>query len=1164
MARVFISHSSRDKEPAARIMGWLHTQGFETPFLDFDKHAGIPPGADWEKTLYREIERSEAVIVIQTPNWLESKWCFAEFTQARALGKAIFPVIEAPTGDTLISPDIQALDLQKDEQGGLERLARELTQIALDAQGGFAFDPHRPPFPGLLAFQEEDAALYFGRDDDIRRLIERLNARRAHGGAKLVALLGSSGSGKSSLMRAGVIPRLKRTGRTWIVLPPMRPQRRPVDELAQCLAVACGGDADWRKLRDELNGENVGPMVSDIAHDLRTKVAANEAEILLPIDQGEELFGVAEPDQAQRFFDILNETLSDDQPFLGVMAMRSDYLGKLQSADRLKVRFEEFSLGPMPLARIPQIIEGPARVAGLRVEDGFAQQAVRDAETVDALPLLAFALRELYDRGSGDHYLSLAAYNALGDAEAKLTPLENSVRKAADDVLAEAKPSDEEMAALRDAFVPAMVRVNDQGEYVRRPAKWDNLPPKSHALLERLAKARLLIVSQQGDDRIVEVAHEALLRKWPRLRAWLDEAREFLAGKQQLEVDLRDWERASEADKADALLSGLKLHRAREWLTARPQQFSDQERAYIRASIDQAEAVQLRKLRQRRIITWASVTAAVVLACVAVFAGLQWRAAENAFQTRASEFTRFAWEDLGAKQAEVSRLTTLARQFNQNPDLFIFNPVSDTDPNAQKGHHGKLQPDSFDCSTWLTQGFRYLYCSIRSVINFEKVRSMARLNVFQDGGPHTKEVSLDDPYRFGHYNSGFLAWLDNYIVPQGLSDARFNALARGVYKAHIGPVAHALYHSHEILLADPETSQAFAERYDIVRKDYRKKLERRDVYEGLFDGDLNSFEKVKSEYQQRLAQRTDPKDGLGEAFRWLSDYQAVDMGDDWYLANTAGGFWVRRSIDGTDDQIFRLLTKLLQTFEPTVLAAAQFERGKLYDASGATAKRDAYYNAALVAYTDAVSRAKSSGGAPEALAAALLGRAEVYGAMGDAAKRAADFNDAAAAYTQAIASTPKADDETHAALLFERGKVYGVAGDTARRGADFQEAQRLGKAQWLAVDVAKYFESQGELALSDGQYERATENYSDAIAAAGDKTSGTQLSLAQALFKRGTYYVDRFRYADRICLGGTPCTKAKNDLAGSKVRAAAISDLTLAGQIGFNSGEVANWMKLVR
>ena len=104
MARVFISHSSRDGEPATRIKAWLGEQGFETPFLDFDKHAGIAPGADWEKTLYREIEQSEAIIIVQTPNWLDSKWCFAEYTQARALGKPIFPVIEAPTGETLIAP----------------------------------------------------------------------------------------------------------------------------------------------------------------------------------------------------------------------------------------------------------------------------------------------------------------------------------------------------------------------------------------------------------------------------------------------------------------------------------------------------------------------------------------------------------------------------------------------------------------------------------------------------------------------------------------------------------------------------------------------------------------------------------------------------------------------------------------------------------------------------------------------------------------------------------------------------------------------------------------------------------------------------------------------------------------------------------------------------
>ena len=117
MARIFISHSSADNDQAAQMKAWLASAGFETAFLDKDKTTGIPPGADWEKTLYREVEQSQAVIIIQTPNWLASKWCFAEFTQARALGKAIFPAIEAPTGDTLISPDIQALNLHQRSRG---------------------------------------------------------------------------------------------------------------------------------------------------------------------------------------------------------------------------------------------------------------------------------------------------------------------------------------------------------------------------------------------------------------------------------------------------------------------------------------------------------------------------------------------------------------------------------------------------------------------------------------------------------------------------------------------------------------------------------------------------------------------------------------------------------------------------------------------------------------------------------------------------------------------------------------------------------------------------------------------------------------------------------------------------------------------------------------
>jgi len=630
MSHIFISHSSRDAEQAARLLTWLHANGFVETFLDFDKHAGLAPGADWERTLYREMAGAEAVILILTKNWFDSKWCFVEFAQARALGKAIYPLIESPSGETFVSPDIQHLDLLKDREGGLARLAAELTEVVLNARGGFDWDHTRPPYPGLFAFDEADAAIYFGRDDDIRRLIERLNARRAQGGAKLVAVLGASGSGKSSLLRAGVLPRLKRDKRNWIALPPFRPQLHPLEELAQAVAIALGSGADWRQWRDAFAAEDLTRTLSDLARDLRAAQGANEAQILITVDQAEELFGAAEKTEAEKFLRVINGLQDERLPFLVVMALRSDYLGELQQAPGLTApsHFEEFSLMPMPLARVRDIIEGPARVAGLTVDDALVVAAMNDAATDDALPLLAFALRELYDRFGQGRSLSVAAYKALGDEAAQLSPLENAVRRKADEVLAAAKPSADDLQALKEAFVPAMVRVNAEGEYVRRPARFDALPSKARPLIERLAKARLLIIQKDGDATIVEVAHEALLRKWPLLRGWLDEEREFLIGKEQLEQDLRDWEKAPADEKTEALLSGLKLTRARAWLAAKPQQLSEAERKFIQASIAHHEAEAARRERFRRRVLQGSVAAAVVLAVCLAGAIWQWRNAK--------------------------------------------------------------------------------------------------------------------------------------------------------------------------------------------------------------------------------------------------------------------------------------------------------------------------------------------------------------------------------------------------------------------------------------------------------------------------------------------------------------------------------------------------------
>jgi WD40 repeat protein len=663
VSKIFISHSSRDGEQAARLLTWLRANDFVETFLDFDKHAGLAPGSDWERALYREMAAAEAVILILTNNWFESKWCFAEFTQARALGKAIFPLIEAPSGETFVSRDIHHLDLRKDREGGLTRLAAELTEIVLNARGGFHWDNTRPPYPGLLAFDEADAPIYFGRDDDVRRLIERLNARRAQGGAKLVAVLGASGSGKSSLLRAGVLPRLKRDKRNWIVLPPFRPQLHPLEELAQAVAMALGPGADWRHWREAFAAEDLPHVLSDLARDLRAAQGANEAQILLTVDQTEELFGAAEKTEAEKFLRVINGLLDERLPFLAVMALRSDYLGQLQQAPSLAAPFEEFSLKPMPLARVRDIIEGPTRVAGLTVDDALVMAAMSDAATDDALPLLAFALRELYDRFGQSRRLTAEAYSALGDNAGQLSPLENAVRRKADEVLSAAKPSPEDLQALREAFVPAMVRVNAKGEYVRRPARLDALSLKARPLIERLAKARLLIIHQDLNVTIVEVTHEALLRKWPLLRGWLDEEREFLIGKDQLEQDLRDWEKVSADEKTEALLSGLKLTRARTWLVAKPLQFSEAERKFIQDSLALNELAAARRERFRRRVLQGSVTAALVLAVVAASALSEWRIAsiqENKAISR--QFAMQALRDLSHDPVVALREAIAAAQ----------------------------------------------------------------------------------------------------------------------------------------------------------------------------------------------------------------------------------------------------------------------------------------------------------------------------------------------------------------------------------------------------------------------------------------------------------------------------------------------------------------------
>src|SRR5258705_6503091 len=245
MPAIFISHSSLDQQIANDIKTALDRFGFEQVFLDFDKVTGIDAGENWEKRLYEELSRCHAVILVLTPNWLASKWCFAELTQARALGKVILPIVCKPLGERVVLPEIQSVDLLDWNADGLDKLERRLRAITNELARGFKLDPNRSPFPGIHAFEIEDAAIYFGRDDETRAVIERLDARRTQGGARFLVLIGASGSGKSSLLKAGVLPQLSRRRREWVVLPYIRPEKAPVEALAKSITQQNGKPVDW-------------------------------------------------------------------------------------------------------------------------------------------------------------------------------------------------------------------------------------------------------------------------------------------------------------------------------------------------------------------------------------------------------------------------------------------------------------------------------------------------------------------------------------------------------------------------------------------------------------------------------------------------------------------------------------------------------------------------------------------------------------------------------------------------------------------------------------------------------------------------------------------------------------------------------------------------------
>ncbi|WAM19967.1 nSTAND1 domain-containing NTPase [Rhodococcus sp. JS3073] len=585
MSRVFLSHSSRDSRAAIAVKRWLIEQepGLAGEiFLDLDPHTGIRPGERWKQALQRASNRCEAVICLLSASWHSSRECTYEFRYAEALNKAIVCARLEPVPDTGITGDWQRCDLFGDGPtieivvdggdpvvltvDGLHRLLDGLRALGIGAEY-FPWpppaDPERAPYRGWEPLDEADAAVFFGRDGQILRGLDAVRGMRVSGVESLLVILGPSGTGKSSFLRAGLLPRLRRDDRAFLPLNIVRPERAVLTGELGLAHSLYSLRAGLGLLQPQLGEIKAACLESDVDRLLAWFAEARQAArarlldappeapaptLILPLDQGEELFSADAGPQAPRFLQILAALLRQDAEaapgLIVAVTIRADRYEPLQTAPELaavqSVVFDE--LKSMPPAEFKEVITGPARRATeagrrLTIEPALVDRLLKDSsEGADTLPLLALTLQRLYCDFGDDGNLTVAEYETMGgmprvvqtEIDLLLNP-DPAARKA-------------QLDTLHDAFIPWLATINpDNDQPMRRLARGSDLPPASSTLIDAFVEKRLLVRDIRNGQPVFEVALESLLRQWRELAEWLQTESRNLKDADILERAAADW-----------------------------------------------------------------------------------------------------------------------------------------------------------------------------------------------------------------------------------------------------------------------------------------------------------------------------------------------------------------------------------------------------------------------------------------------------------------------------------------------------------------------------------------------------------------------------------------------------------------------------------------------
>jgi hypothetical protein len=634
MRRWFLSYNSQDFQLAERLVAEVSRKEAQASIFFAPK--SLRPGTYWMPTLAKEIAEATAFVLLIGKNGL-GPWQTLEYQEAidRSRKEPDFVVVPVLL-DGVPAPGLPFLRqlhwiISADPASELS-----VAQV-LDATSGGGAPPgelwrHTAPYRGLSAMTESDADFFFGRGRETAEVIGAL----ATTPDRLSLLLGNSGVGKSSLAQAGVLAALMRqdwpetakaaelwplvfdSSRRWCFLT-LKPGAEPVRALIEPFLWTWQFDA-LDPNRAELLSNWAVKLIDDKVG-LRDLLDATQARyrdelhqpappaFFIYIDQGEELYVRAGERERHRFSEILAQALPDPR-LRTMMSMRADFFGQFQKDEPLYAAHRQINVPPLREGQLREVVTRPAELLSARFEtpglvDIITRRTVEDSfKDVGALPLLSYTLddmwREMARHGDG-----------LLRPPAQSFDLGGVLVDHANRFVAE-HPGKEN--ALRRIFTLKLATVREDGEPTRRRAFRSELSDEEWRLISELADHpnRLLVTATpEAGEAYADVAHEAIFRRWDKLKEWIAAEREFLAWRSGLEATRRSWQAVPDASRRDALLMGFALAQAQSWLAKRSGDISEADRAFI---------MQSRKAAQRRTSRTLALVGAFVAVIVAGFA----------------------------------------------------------------------------------------------------------------------------------------------------------------------------------------------------------------------------------------------------------------------------------------------------------------------------------------------------------------------------------------------------------------------------------------------------------------------------------------------------------------------------------------------------------------